>query len=185
MTYGKFIIKEVNLPVWGSVLHVNALAIVPLAALSAARGDFAGAGAAVAAMPANEAAVLLLSCIVGTLIGFSGWFLRDLISATAYTVVGVACKMFTVVLAVLFLSKHASPAGLGALLVALVASSLYKQAPMRAGGAAAGPYKRVATVEGDDVEETTAAGGTTTFDAEGAADDEDDEYGGPGLQMEG
>ena len=35
-------------------------------------------------------------CVTGTLIGWAGWYCRDLVSATSYTLIGVANKMLTV-----------------------------------------------------------------------------------------
>jgi len=43
-----------------------------------------------------------LSCIVGIAIGYSGWWCRDLISATSYTLVGVINKLLTVTVSVSF-----------------------------------------------------------------------------------
>ena len=43
-----------------------------------------------------------------TLIGYAGWLCRGLVSATSYTLIGVANKLGTVLLAICFLDKHAS-----------------------------------------------------------------------------
>merc|ERR1711920_675525 len=74
---------------------------------------------------------LLLSCVVGVGISWSGWNCRSKISATAYTLLGVICKFISVLINVLIWDKHATKAGLGWLAVCLVASSTYRQAPMR------------------------------------------------------
>ncbi len=37
-------------------------------------------------------------CVTGTLIGWAGWYCRDLVSATSYTIIGVANKILTVCL---------------------------------------------------------------------------------------
>ena len=83
-------------------------------------------------MPAGDLAVLALSCVIATLIGYAGWLCRGLVSATSYTLIGVANKLGTVLLAITFLDKHASPTGVAALLACIVASSQYRQSPLRA-----------------------------------------------------
>ena len=54
-----------------------------------------------------------------------------MITASAYTVVGVMNKMLTVTVNVLIWDKHASKEGLGFLFFCLAAAYFYKQAPMR------------------------------------------------------
>jgi solute carrier family 35 protein len=53
------------------------------------------------------------------------------VSATSFTVVGIVCKLATVVVNLLIWDKHATPAGLAALGVCLFAGSIYQQAPLR------------------------------------------------------
>ena len=55
-------------------------------------------------------------------------------SATSYTLIGVANKFFTVLLAVFFLDRHASWSGIAALSLCIAASTQYQQAPMRKKG---------------------------------------------------
>merc|ERR1719161_2113267 len=77
------------------------------------------------------ACALAVSCVVGVGISWAGWNCRDKVSATTYTLIGVLCKVLSVILNVLIWDKHASPTGIGCLMVCLVASSVYQQAPMR------------------------------------------------------
>jgi hypothetical protein len=65
------------------------------------------------------------------MIGWAGWYCRDLVSATSYTLIGVANKMFTILLGVFFLDKHASSIGILALVMSIVASTQYAQSPLR------------------------------------------------------
>ena len=132
MTFGKHLVSSLRLGVWESVWLTNMLALPMLWALAYSRGDMADFGTTLAAMPATDLVVLVLSCVIATLIGYAGWLCRGLVSATSYTLIGVANKLGTVLLAVTFLDKHASPAGVAALLACIVASSQYKQAPLRA-----------------------------------------------------
>jgi drug/metabolite transporter (DMT)-like permease len=77
------------------------------------------------------AAILLVSSIIGTFIGYTSWTCRKLISATSFTVVGVVNKFLTILLNVLVWDKHASLFGIGSLVVALLGGCVYKQAPLR------------------------------------------------------
>ena len=52
----------------------------------------------------------LLSCVFGIAISFTGWRCRALVSATCYTVLGVANKMLTVLANIIVWDDHASPA---------------------------------------------------------------------------
>ena len=83
-------------------------------------------------MSLGDAIVLVVSSVVATLIGYAGWLCRGLVSATSYTLIGVANKLGTVLLAIAFLDKHASPLGVLALVCCIAASSQYKQSPLRA-----------------------------------------------------
>ena len=52
----------------------------------------------------------LLSCVFGIAISFTGWRCRALVSATCYTVLGVANKMLTVLANIIVWDDHATPA---------------------------------------------------------------------------
>ena len=62
---------------------------------------------------------------------YSAFLLRANVSATMFTVVGIMCKIGTVVINQVIWDKHASANGLAALLVCLLAGTFYKQAPRR------------------------------------------------------
>ena len=132
MTFGKHLVSSLRLGVWESVWLTNMLALPMLWLLAYVRGDMEDFFAIAAAMPLADKVVLLLSCVIATLIGYAGWLCRGLVSATSYTLIGVANKLGTVLLAVTFLDKHASMTGVAALVFCILASSQYKQAPLRA-----------------------------------------------------
>jgi hypothetical protein len=67
-----------------------------LITLTSARGEFEFFAEAVAETSPNEWGIILAGCVTGTLIGWAGWYCRDLVSATSYTLIGVANKMLTV-----------------------------------------------------------------------------------------
>lgn len=56
---------------------------------------------------------------------------RAAVSATSFTVIGNVCKILTVLINISIWDKHASPVGLGALLICLAAAAAYQQAPFR------------------------------------------------------
>merc|ERR1712039_832138 len=53
------------------------------------------------------------------------------VTATAYTLLGVVCKLISVVLNVLIWDKHATPTGLCMLMLCMSCSAFYQQAPLR------------------------------------------------------
>ena len=72
-----------------------------------------------------------MSCCVGLCISWAGFWCQSLITATAYSVVGVMNKMLTVFVNVLIWDKHASALGIGSLAICIAGGSLYQQAPLR------------------------------------------------------
>jgi len=107
------------------------LSLPLLALLSWARGEFDHFLEAAVETTPHQWGIVLAGCVAGTMIGWAGWFCRDLVSATSYTLIGVANKMLTVLLGVVFLDKHASSSGIGSLCMCIVFSTQYKQSPLR------------------------------------------------------
>jgi GDP-mannose transporter len=138
MTYGKIILQSVHMETfWGPVLYNNVLCLPFLLLFllqSGEIGELMEKRDAMALAPSATGQVyLLLGCVVGTAIGYSGWYARAHISATSFTLVGVVNKCITMAVNVAIWDKHASAPGLLALLIALMASTLYEQSPMREG----------------------------------------------------
>jgi len=132
MTYGKKLTSSVKMEsVWGPVLYCNLLAVLPMWFLGYAKGDFEGAALKLMNLPTTGVLILLFSCIVGTLIGYTGWKCRGMVSAATYTLVGVVNKFFTVLLNVVLWDKHSSTTGLVAVCICLLAGFFYQQAPLR------------------------------------------------------
>lgn len=132
MTYGKKLTSAVKMDsVWGPVLYCNLLSIVPMGALGILSGDFDNVSEHLSSMNSVGWFLLIFSCIVGTLIGYTGWLCRGMVSATTYTLVGVVNKFLTVLLNVLIWEKHSSPSGLLAVCLCLMAGAFYQQAPKR------------------------------------------------------
>ena len=83
----------------------------------------------------NQAVVLLvlISCALGVAVAFLGFEARRLVSATCFTVLGVAGKMATVTANGLIWDKHASPEGIAFLAACLAGAAIYQQSPLRSG----------------------------------------------------
>lgn len=132
MTYGKKLTSAIKMDsVWGPVLYCNLLASLPMFLLGYFNGDYEDIGQKLAELPGPGVMVLLFSCVAGTLIGYTGWLCRGMVSATTYTLVGVVNKFLTVLLNVFIWEKHASPFGIVSVCVCLLAGTLYQQSPRK------------------------------------------------------
>ena len=130
LTYGKTLVSGLGLQsIWSPVLYTNALAIAPTALIGVVAGDFEAL--ATTDWTLQALGLLALSCVAGLGISWSGFKCQSVVTATAYTVVGVMNKLLTVLINVLIWDKHASPGGIAALCVCLGGGSLYQQAPLR------------------------------------------------------
>lgn len=78
----------------------------------------------------------LLSCIMGVAMSHASYLLRSYAAATTAAVVGIMCKLLSVVLNVAIWDKHATATQIGFLLLGIAAAGAYRQAPLR-------PLKRV------------------------------------------
>lgn len=74
---------------------------------------------------------LLLSCVVGLGISYTGWKLRELITATTYTLVGVLNKMATIAITALAFPGDTSALGVTMLVLCILFGILYQDAPLR------------------------------------------------------
>lgn len=147
MTYGKYLLQEVQLSLSGSVAYSNALSLPVMLVLM---------------VVGNEVPVVLnleysgmgmwwltVSCVVGTSISYAGWWCRSQISATSFTVVGVVNKALTLTLnRMIAWGNESSILGLGCLLVAIGGGLIYQQAPIRPAGASAQTGKVMVMIAG-------------------------------------
>jgi len=131
MTYGKKLISSIKFksPVWGPTLYTNLMAVPGVFACAYFGGELDKLGQL--NYSTRGLMMLALSGAVGTGISWAGWNCRDKISATAFTLVGVTCKFVTVLINISIWDKHASAIGILWLAVCLLASSAYRQAPMK------------------------------------------------------
>lgn len=133
-TYGKKLCQGVkfNAPVWGQVMYCNSLGLLPLIGVGFISGEHKYLEAKGANIGTPALTSLFLSCIVGVGIAWAVWNCRNQVSATTFTLIGVVCKLISVMLNVAIWDKHASAAGIAWLFVCLLCSSAYRQAPLRA-----------------------------------------------------
>lgn len=128
--YAKHMCDNVKMTNWGRVWYTNFIALFPLALL----------------LPSlNEQKILyeiewsnmqvilplLLSCLVGVCMSHAAYMLREAVSATLFTIVGILCKILTVIINLLIWDKHAGLSGIAMLLICVLAGTFYQQAPKR------------------------------------------------------
>eukprot|EP00996_Jenningsia_fusiforme_P003844 NODE_4645_length_781_cov_47.193989_g4301_i0.p1 GENE.NODE_4645_length_781_cov_47.193989_g4301_i0~~NODE_4645_length_781_cov_47.193989_g4301_i0.p1 ORF type:complete len:169 (+),score=31.81 NODE_4645_length_781_cov_47.193989_g4301_i0:58-507(+) len=140
MCFGKQIVSSVKMQnTFGHVLYTNFLSLPPMllfGLLVTHEHTLIGS----MDISASSAALVLLSCLMGIGISYTGWQCRDVLSATSYTLVGVINKLIPVFVNALMWDKHASPGGIFFLLLCLLGGFLYKQAPMKCDVMASEPY---------------------------------------------
>ncbi len=76
---------------WGRVYYTNGLALVPLALVLPSLGEHNK----LASVQWTFSVVmpLLLSCVVGVCMSHASYLLREAVSATLFTIVGILCKV--------------------------------------------------------------------------------------------
>jgi len=113
---------------WGRVFYTNLWASIIAGAITAAtepatlrsfQWSWASSGA------------LAVSCALGVAMSYFAFLCRSQVSATHFTVIGNVCKVLTVLINVCIWDKHATPTGIGFLMICLVAAFLYKPSPLR------------------------------------------------------
>ena len=129
MAYGKMLVRDISISLTTSVFVSNLFAFLPMVLLGYSRGDFDNIDPEWFTPSATT--LLLISCVVSGGIGYSAWWCRTVVSATTFTLVGVLCKISTILLNILIWDKHASPMATLGLMACLLGGSLYQQAPLR------------------------------------------------------
>jgi len=130
MVYVKHVISEVKMTTWGRVYYNNLLSMLPVMILGFIFNDFEKLADNEWSIEASS--FLLLSCLVGVGISYAGFYLRALITATSFTVVGVVNKLATTVVNTLIWDKHANSYGIAALLLCILGGTFYQQSEKKA-----------------------------------------------------
>lgn len=144
MVYGKQIIRSCKFKtVSGPVQYTNIFGWPPMIAFATMGGEFTrlkdlmisynvdNVGQLLGKLPTESIALMALGCLIGTGIGYTGWWCRGKVSATSFTLIGVLNKCITVLVNMMIWDQHAPPMGIASLFLCLVGGSFYKQAPMR------------------------------------------------------
>ena len=137
MAYGKHIVgPHLNFAsMWGPTLYTNTISVPPMLSIGFLTHEIdrlAGAQ-----WNTISISLLLLSCVIGVAISYLGWKARSLVTATCYTLLGVANKMLTVLANAMVWDNRASLNGMFFLCICLVGAAGYKQAPLAEAGEAA------------------------------------------------
>jgi GDP-mannose transporter len=124
MVFVKFVVDTVPMSTWTRVYYNNALSI-PLALGS----DIFAGDISFVKVEWTPGAVLAvsLSCVVGVAISYAGFNLRKLVSATSFTVVGVVCKLVTVLINDVIWTHHSNAIGHLGLVVCIFAGFCYER----------------------------------------------------------
>ena len=135
MVYAKHVTATIQLSTWSLVLYQNTIALFLWPFASLISGEFQSLRLLVQTpeteseplMTMTTLVPLLLSCVLAIGISFSAWGTRSAVSATQFTVLGVACKLATVAINVLAWSHHASIEAQFSIVVCILASVAYQQ----------------------------------------------------------
>ena len=95
LCYGKHLVTGLGLTsMWSSVLYTNGLSCMPTSGIGLISGEYSRLGDV--AWTTHGVFWLGASCVVGTGISWAGFKCQSVITATAYTVVGVVSTMLAV-----------------------------------------------------------------------------------------
>ncbi|KAJ9517391.1 hypothetical protein QJQ45_016767 [Haematococcus lacustris] len=127
--YVKHMCESLKMSNWGRVYYTNLLSVPFMLALLPSLGE----QTQLAAITWGPQVLfpLVLSCLVGVCMSHSGYLLRDAVSATMFTLVGIICKIASVMINFLMWQKHATPEGIAFLMLCVLAGTFYQQAPKR------------------------------------------------------
>jgi len=149
MVYAKHVTATMGLSTWGLVFYQNVIAVAIFPFASLLTGEFAdiirllgvmtplpspespdgseSTTGSIAQLSVFAAVPILISCVLGTGISFAGWGTRSAISATQFTVLGVACKLATVLVNMTVWSYHAPLLDQLAIVLCIAFSVAYQQ----------------------------------------------------------
>lgn len=125
--YVKHVCQSVQMSSWERVFYTNMPSALALAAVL----PWLPESKMVGNLTRGQTVLVSISCIIGLMMSHAGYILRDAVSATMFTVVGIVCKILTVLWNMLIWENHASDAGLVCLATCIVAGAVYRQSPMR------------------------------------------------------
>eukprot|EP00327_Prymnesium_parvum_P006062 CAMPEP_0182797952 /NCGR_PEP_ID=MMETSP0006_2-20121128/1094_1 /TAXON_ID=97485 /ORGANISM="Prymnesium parvum, Strain Texoma1" /LENGTH=250 /DNA_ID=CAMNT_0024923043 /DNA_START=387 /DNA_END=1139 /DNA_ORIENTATION=- len=133
LTFGKFLVGNLNnKTLWTPVLYTNTFSVIPTLIIGWLAGEISERRLLAISFDTPTLCWVFLSCAIGILISWAGFWCQSLVTATAYSVVGVMNKILTVAVDIMIWHNHGSVFGMGSLCLCIVGGSLYQQAPFRA-----------------------------------------------------
>lgn len=106
MVFVKHIINTVPMSTWTRVYYNNVLGFLPTIAFGFAFNEYEGLAETIPETGTfewwNRIIILIVSCLIGLAISFAGFHARVLLSATSFTVLGVANKVISIFLSMMF-----------------------------------------------------------------------------------
>jgi drug/metabolite transporter (DMT)-like permease len=132
MVYAKHIASSIGLNTWGLVMYQNMISVLIWPFISLCTGEAVQIAAFVHTPPETSALLpVALTCVLGVAISFAGWGTRSKLSATSFTVLGVACKLATVGMNLTVWDHHSSYAAQAPILLCMFSSVAYQQSAKR------------------------------------------------------
>jgi drug/metabolite transporter (DMT)-like permease len=129
MTYGKHITVALDLSEHERVFYTNTLSVPPILLLGFCMGEHQLVHTI--HFSRTTCTYLAMSCSIGLGISYTGWRLKDMVTATTFTLVGVINKLVTIAFSILAFPGSSSVAGCVALAAAILCGLLYSDAPLR------------------------------------------------------
>jgi len=74
---------------------------------------------------------VISTCLAGTALSYTGMSLRSELSATAFTILGVVCKMASIFMNEVFIEPENNLFRLSCIVAVVISSAMYRQAPLR------------------------------------------------------
>ena len=135
MTYGKLLTEpsKNSMGLWGPVLYQNLLLALPMLMYGYMYGDYEYSRQRFLDMKDQSIgySAIAFSCVVGTVIGYSNWACRSMVSAASFSLIDVINKLVAVLINALLWESRSSSTGVAALCLCLFAGAFYQQAPRR------------------------------------------------------
>lgn len=131
MIYIKHIVDSYPCNGLERTLYQNALSLPILTLILISPLETAGVSSLHAAATEYAQVALILSCVAGTILSFTGMTLRSELSATVFTILGIVCKMASAFLNELFVEAEDSVYSFACIFLSIISSSMYRQAPIK------------------------------------------------------
>jgi GDP-mannose transporter len=131
IAYGKKLLSGIKFidPVWGATWYSNLLSLPPVALMALQAGELQTVCGL--ELDSSVCFFILVTGIIGTAVSWTGWNCLERTSAASFTLVGVICRFAGLPLSSVSFDKPPSAFAVFWLLACMVASCLYREAPLR------------------------------------------------------